>query len=107
MTPSKKQVRAELYIVGDSAKAFLALLYRQKDAVERELGYPLEWEEAAGRDQAIASYLREVDPKDEEGWPRQHEWLATRLNDMHRVFARRVAELDADAWQPESAESRE
>jgi len=69
--------RAELYMVGDSAKAFFALLHRQKDAIERELGYPLEWEELPGRDQRIASYLKDVDPKDEEEWPRQHEWLAT------------------------------
>jgi hypothetical protein len=105
MTPSKKQVRAELYMLGDRAKAFFALLHSQKDAVERELGYPLEWEELPGRDQRIASYLKDVDPKNEGDWPRQHEGLATRLNDMHRVFAPRVAELDADAWRPEELEA--
>jgi len=47
----------------------------------------------------IAAYLDDADPKDEQDWPRQHEWLATRLNDMHRVFARRIRELDADTWQ--------
>ncbi len=42
MTRTKKQVRAELYIAGDDVRAFLALLRGQKDAIERELGYPLE-----------------------------------------------------------------
>ena len=102
MTRTKKQIRAELYILGDDAKAFLALLRRQKDAIERELGYPLEWEGLPGRDQRIVCYLEDVDPEDEADWPRQHEWLATRLNDVHRVFAPRVAALDAGAWQPES-----
>jgi hypothetical protein len=37
MTPSKEQVRAALYMVGDNAKAYFALLRRQKDAVESEL----------------------------------------------------------------------
>ena len=101
MTPSKKQVRAELYMLGESAKAFFALLHRQRDAIERELGYPLEWEELPGQDQRIASYLKDVEPKDDEDWPRQHEWLATHLNDMHRVLAPRVAALDTETWQPE------
>jgi hypothetical protein len=76
----------------------LALLRRQKDAVEQELGYPLDWEELPSRrDCRVSSYLNEVDPEDKTDWPRQHEWLAKRLNDMHRVFNHRVAELDADA----------
>lgn len=102
MTPSKQHVRAELYMLGENARAFLALLRGQKDTIESELSYPLEWEELPGRDQRIACYLKDVDPRDKEDWPRQHEWLATRLNDMHRVFVRRVAELDANTWQPES-----
>jgi hypothetical protein len=103
MIRPKKQVRAELYISGDRAKAFLALLQRQKDAVERELGYPLEWDELPSRrDCRISSYLNDVDPEDEADWPRQHEWLSKRLNDMHRVFAQRVGELDTDAWGSDS-----
>ena len=31
---------------------------------------------------------RECDPTDESDWPTQHEWLADRLNRMHRVLAR-------------------
>jgi hypothetical protein len=84
-------------------RQLLALLNRQKDAIERELGYPLEWEELPG-DQRIASFLKEVDPKDQKDWPRQHEWLATRLNNMHRIFAPRVAALDVDTSQLEAEE---
>lgn len=102
MIRPKNQIRAELYISGDHAKAFLRLLKTQKDAIEREIGYPLEWEELPSRrDCRISSYLNDVDPEDDADWPRQHEWLAKRLNDMHRVFARRVGELDASALQPE------
>jgi len=42
----------------------------------------------------VAVYLRDVDPEDETDWDRQHEWLATRLNDLHRVFAGRIKLLD-------------
>ena len=104
MIRPKRQIRAELYIAGDRAKAMLALLRRQKEAVEGELGYALEWEELPSRrDCRISSYLNDVDPEDETDWPRQHEWLAKRLNDLHRVLAQRVAALDAEAWRPESA----
>lgn len=34
-------------------------------------------------------------PKDKTDWPRQHEWLAKRVNEMLRVFAPRVRALEA------------
>jgi hypothetical protein len=49
-------------------------------------------------------YLSDVDPEDETDWPRQHEWLAGRLNEMHRVFAPRVRALDADARPADHAD---
>jgi hypothetical protein len=55
----------------------------------------------AKHDNRISSLLNEIDPEDEADWPRQHKWLATRLNDLHRVFAQRVKSLDADAWLPD------
>lgn len=99
MIRPKRQIRSELYISGDDAKAFFHLLHDQKDAVEAELGYALEWEELPNRrDSRILSYMNDVDPEDENDWPRQHEWLARHLNDMHRIFAGRVRALDADDW---------
>ena len=96
----KRLIRSELYIGGGSAKAFFHLLHEQRGAIEQDLGYPLEWQELPNRqDSRIAAYLNDADPKDEQDWPLQHEWLATRLNDLHRVFARRIRELNADDWQ--------
>jgi hypothetical protein len=103
MIRPKDQIRAEIYISGDQAKSFFGLLKRQRDAIEQELSQPLEWEELPSRrDCRISSYLNGADPEDEADWPRQHEWLAKRLNDMHRVFAPRVRALDVDAWHPEN-----
>ncbi len=106
MVRQKNQVRAELYISGDNAKAFFGLLKQQKSDIERELGDPLEWEELpTRRDCRISAYRNDVDPEDETDWPRQHEWLAKRLNKMHRVFADRVKALNADNWQPDEPEA--
>lgn len=102
MIRPKNQIRAELYITGASAKAFFGLLRQQKDAIEQELRYPLNWQKLPARqDCRVETYLDDVDPEDRADWPRQHQWLATRLNDLHRVFAQRVRALDADDWQPD------
>jgi hypothetical protein len=96
MVLAKRSVRAELYMSGPLAKAHFALLYAQKELIEKELGYALVWDELpSGRDSRIHRVLDNVDPDNETQWPRQHEWLADTLNAMHRVFSRRVRELDA------------
>ncbi len=95
----RNQVRAELYISGGNAKAFFGLLQQQKDAIEEEFGFSLEWEELPARtDCRISYHLEDSDPENEADWPRQHEWLVQRLNDMHRVFAQRVRALKVEDW---------
>ncbi|WP_193668295.1 DUF4268 domain-containing protein [Paracoccus kondratievae] len=102
MIRPKRQIRAELYIAGDQAKSFFHLLQEQKQAIEQELGYELDWEELpTRRDCRISVYMTNVDPEDERDWPRQHEWLAAKVNDLHKAFLNRVRELDADEWQKE------
>jgi hypothetical protein len=94
MVRPKRQVRAELYIGNENAKAFFHELFQQREAVEADLGYPLLWEELPNRrDSRITIVLDDVDPEDQADWPRQHQWLAERLNDFHRVFANRVRAL--------------
>lgn len=93
MVRPQQQIRAELYIQGAQAKPHFAQLLQQKDTIEAEIGYPLNWEELPeGSDSRIAVVLK-ADPEDRSDWPRQHEWLAKRLNDIHRVFSGRVRSL--------------
>ena len=101
MNRPNRQIRSELYLYGSSAKAFFHLLHGQKDEIERELGYQLDWRELPeGMNSRIRVPPESADTFDESDWPRQHEWLATRLNDVHRVFSNRVRVLDADDWRP-------
>lgn len=102
----KRQVRAELYISNAHAKPFFHLLHSQRAAIEAELGYALDWDELPeGRDTRISVALHDTDPEDQADWSRQHEWLATRLNQFHRVFAQRVKSLNHQAWKPDLAVS--
>lgn len=105
MVRPKKQVRAELYISNEHAKSYFFLLREQSEAVERELGYPLYWDELpSGRDTRISITLDNVDPENRADWPRQHAWLAKHVNDLRRVFETRVRSLRSEDWQePEDA----
>lgn len=89
------RVSAGLYIGGKDAKAFFELLRRDQRSIERELGCALHWREMP-IEREIAVYLPVVDPNDESDWPRQHEWLAARLNELHRVFSPRIRDLNLD-----------
>lgn len=101
MARPKRQVRAELYMSSASAKPWFHLLHAQKDAIEQEFGYKLDWEELPeGKDTRISTPFNDIDPEDQADWPRQHEWLATRMNDFYRVFVNRVRALDANTWVP-------
>jgi len=98
MSRLKRQVRAELYISGEKAKAYFHLLKAQKEEIERDFGYSLDWEELpAEKNSCISISLRDADPKNEADWPRQHRWLAQRLNAMHRALSSRVAVMDKPA----------
>jgi hypothetical protein len=104
MLRTARQVRAELYLSGSDAKAHFGLLEQQRAEIEAELGYPLAWEKLPdGQDSRISVYLKDADPMDERDWPRQHQWLAQRLNDFHRAFAQRIRSLDASAWSGQAA----
>lgn len=99
MVPAKKEIRAELYIDGTNPKVLFRMLRQQKADIERELGYPLEWEELPSRRACrVSTYLRPADADDRTDWARQHQWLATRLNELHRALAQRVRTLDAEVF---------
>jgi len=102
MLRPRKQVRAELYISNPDAKICFSLLRREREVIEREARCRLEWEELPDRrDSRVAVYLSDADPEDQSDWGRQHQWLAARLDDLHRVFGPRVKLLDVKDWRPE------
>ena len=66
--------------------AYFDLLRRMRDAIEREIGYRLDWQ---GEIQIASRVIRPpltADPSDESDWPNQVEWAAKTLTDFDRVF---------------------
>lgn len=63
-------------------------LHEQKNKIEKEIGEELVWRDKTSVKRIAC--VRVADPMDESDWPKQHEWLAEKLNRMHVVFADRV-----------------
>ena len=75
-------VQAELCLKGPKAKSNFKQLKQKQEAIEQELGPPLEWRPLPKRveSQIVARLENESD------WGQQHKWLADCLNKMHEVF---------------------
>lgn len=102
MIRPKRRVQAELYIGNEDANAFFHILSKEKDEIESELGYAVNWEGLPDRrDCRIAVYLDDTDPENTNDWPRQHKWLAEKLSDFHRIFSERIRKLRAEEWNGE------
>lgn len=95
------EIRAELYMDGANAKQEFAALEKQKDAIERALGFPLKWHNSENT-AACRIYTRQsADFFNDLLWPQQFEWLRQRLETMHRVFAPIVRNLNVDGGASE------
>ncbi len=96
-------IRAELYfdhhvlekrVPFCDANAYFRALEQDREAIQRELPHELKWEALPDSGSCRVAIYRECDPTDESDWPKQHEWLSDRLNQMHRVLAPRVKVLE-------------
>ena len=96
----EQRLQVQLVISGSDTVAYFNLLHREKSQIEQELGYPLVWDLKFNRQRQRIAIYDNADTSDKADWPRQHEWLAMRLNELHRVFSNRVRALDADDWRP-------
>ncbi|MDR9395093.1 MAG: DUF4268 domain-containing protein [Roseovarius sp.] len=95
----ENRIRAELFLHSNDAKSFYHLLLEQRSAIESEFGEKLDWDELPGRKGARISISKDgVDFSQTADWDLQHEWLAEHLEQFHRVFSKRIRDLDASHW---------
>jgi hypothetical protein len=77
------------------------LLLNDREPIETELGFRLDWQELPHRDACrIAYFLEDVDPKDETRWPEFRRWMIDRLHKLERTFRERIRRLSADNCVP-------
>lgn len=97
IVPTQKLISTELVIERRHAEVYFERLKQQREEIEREFGFPLDWREQTDREKARIEYpLEGVDPFNDNDWPRQHEWFADRLNAMHRALSQPIRNLDLE-----------
>lgn len=92
--PAKRRIGVELYLGNDATKSGIRQLESERDAIEREFGEPLDWQELPGRKASrIVVYREGVDPADEAAFEDLHAWMLARMEAFRRVFTQRVKAL--------------
>ncbi len=101
------EIRAELYIKGPNAKREFNELLKQKEFIERSLGFPLVWHNPQDKATCRLYTRQDADFFDETQWPQQFEWLRQRLEKMHQVFSPIVRSLKVANTPPDVSSSQE
>ncbi len=98
-------VRAEVVLASKRyAKTYFKMLEESKDEIERELGEELTWHNPENRN-ACKMYVRKsVDVQDKGNWDECCVWFREKLEALHRVFAERIKNLNADEYEDELSE---
>jgi hypothetical protein len=87
-------IRAELTLGGKEGKAYFTSLKSERPEIDAALSFPVEWEDQEGKLQSRVSVtLPDTNPTQESDWARQHDWLATRLAALEKVFRPRLAQI--------------
>ncbi len=76
----------EWYIIDD--KELYHKFYTHKDAIEVEMGIPLEWNELPDKKASCITVSRPVDFDTQEAWPEQFDWMMDMAARMKKAFRR-------------------
>lgn len=101
LNTTEERIGVELYINHADAKSFFWQLHADKEAIEGELGFPLEWCELPDRKASrLVRYWQGVNPLDRNRWPEYCAWMQKGLEDLSMVFRPRIKVLSAEDWVP-------
>ncbi len=94
----KNQLFVEIRCARKNAKAHFFLLQNQREEIEAELGYSLEWKEFPETIGSSVIYRRDCDFSDQSSWTEFADWLIENMEAFQRVFRPRIKQLDASEW---------
>ncbi len=97
LTTSKELKKHSVEILlraSNNKERFYNGLSRQKDAINKQFGLPLQWHEK-GRKQnsdlkSSIVHEKDFDPMDEADWQRQFAWFKETIEKFDKVFTRRL-----------------
>lgn len=102
-----KDIEVHLRLKGPHSKTHFALLEKEKEAIEGEIGAALEWAEMPDQEVSRINLRLDADPTDESQWTTQLKWTAETLEKFDSAFRERVRSLNAADWQPDDATREE
>jgi len=77
----------ELYIHHADSKQMFQALLSQKDSIEQQLGFELDWQELPEAHACrIAAWRTDSPLEDETHWPQYLDWFLQRIVKMNQVF---------------------
>jgi hypothetical protein len=88
-----KQVGCELYMSDENAKRYFDHLLDQKEEIETELGYPLEWQRLEDKKATRIVVYRSGSIEREEERQELIKWLYEKAKEFHRVFYHLIQSL--------------
>jgi hypothetical protein len=96
---SDKKLTAYLCLSGPNAKPHYYLLLKNKEEIEKEMGFPIEWRELPENKESHLTVRKDADPNDRSSWAIQHQWLKESLEQFHKVLSSRIKTLNADDYK--------
>ena len=94
---SKQLITVILSLTSNAAKKEFKLLFQQREAIEREVGASLVWDELPeGKESRIKIYFEGADFDDRSRWQEYHTWIKQTVELFYQVFGARVRELAAN-----------
>ena len=90
--PAKPGICAAFVMKG-SAQDFFHSLIEQQTEIENELGENFYCHEVVQGETQLYVKLKDCDVTEKTDWPRQHEWLAMKVEKLNEVFRPRIESL--------------
>src|SRR5690606_16657561 len=88
---SPNEIRAQVEMHGDRAKDYFNALQMMQDEIDADLAFPVDWVNLPDKVSCKIVTKRTVNLFDENDWNNQCAWLLSSLEELHRVFAPRIA----------------
>ena len=102
ISTTKKRVGVELHLYNDPLKSVIGQLAIEQDAIEKEFGERLDWQELPNKKASrIAIYLPNVDPSDQIQINSLQTWMLDRMQRFRKVFSSRVKLLNLNGHPTE------
>ncbi|MBN2210824.1 MAG: DUF4268 domain-containing protein [Sedimentisphaerales bacterium] len=98
MNTREEELGVHLVINGSDREGYFKLLEKKyKSQIEQQMNMKLIWRllPEAKENQIVVPPLK-ADPKNRDDWSRQHEWLKTMIENLHRVLSPIIRNLEID-----------